>query len=148
MASAYIPHHNPPAQPVSDTISNSDDFYPDFSLADYRREMRNDDTVTDERLADRFIVAITMINALLDDWKAQQLGIDHLPEGTQTILYKAAVYCRVKTYLLEQYRDIDTTNDGHTKADAYERRIAYEQQREREAIRLLTGRKRTTAVLI
>ncbi|CAM3041254.1 head completion/stabilization protein [Dichelobacter nodosus] len=148
MASAYIPHNNPPAVPVSDTISNRDYFYPDFSLADYRREMRNDDTVSDERLAEHFAVAIVMINALIADWKAQQFGISHLPAGTATTLYKTAVYRRVKTYLLEQYRDIDTTSDGHAKADAYERRIAYEQQREREAIRLLTGRKRTTAVLV
>ena len=146
--SAFIPSDKPAPHPVSDIVTNPDAFYPDFSLSEFRREMRNDKTVTDERLAEHFEVAIIMINALIQDWRTQQLGIERLPVGTQTTLYKTAVYRRVKTYILEQYRDIDTTGDGHDRADKYDQRIAYEQQREREAVRLLIGKNRTTAVLI
>lgn len=143
-----IPRDIPAAEPVPDIVTNHDAFYPDFSISEFRREMRNDKTVTDERIANHFDNAIIMINALIADWRAQQLGIERLPVGQQTTLYKTAVYRRVKTYILEQYRDIDTTGDGNDRADAYMQRIAHEQQREREAIRLLIGKKRTTAVLI
>ncbi|WP_072281621.1 head completion/stabilization protein [Rappaport israeli] len=146
--SAWVPKNKPNEHPVPDIVVNPDAFFPDFSLSEFRREMRNDDTITNERLTEHFEVAIIMINALIADWRAQQLGIHRLPVGTQTTLYKTAVYRRVKTYILEQYCDIDTTGDGNERAEAYERRIAHEQQREREAVRLLTERKRTTAVLI
>ncbi len=155
MSEAFIPHNRPTEPPVDDNIINYDPFYPNFSLIDYRRIMRQDDTVTDTRLRENIILAMVMINGLLSDWRSQQLGINKLTNAQKILLYKHAVYSRAKTYLIEKYIDIDTTHNGEdsigsrqSRINSRQARIDTERKNEREFIRQLINKPRTTITLV
>lgn len=141
--STFIPR-NIPKKEVDDEVINFDSFYPNVSLSDYRSEYKNDDAVTDTRLKENIETAIIFINDSLKEWK------DKTPiwDDTKIHLYLRAVYHRTKIYILEQAKDIDTTSHGDKAVNTYAEKIKSEQQRERESIRLLTGRGRTTVVLV
>lgn len=147
MMTVFIPHTDVEEMEIEDIVQNPDPFYPALSLDEFRLLMRNDDIITNARLANYLRTAATFINSLLQPWRHNLTALDVLPTE-KALLYKTAVHHRAKTYILESYRDIDTTADGELRAEAYEKRIASEQQREREAIRLLTDKKRTTISLI
>ncbi|WP_249963551.1 head completion/stabilization protein [Histophilus somni] len=142
----FIPHSDVEETEIEDSVQNPDPFYPNFSLNEFRLLMRSDDIITAARLANYLSTAAIFINHLLHPWR-QRLK-DNTLSAEKNLLYKTAVHHRAKTYILESYRDIDTTGDGEQRADAYEKRISCEQQREREAIRLLTEKKRTTISLV
>lgn len=146
-SSTLIPHVQPDPIVIDDLIINYDTFYPDISIAKYRREYRNDDTVTDERLKESIETALIFINDALKKWRTANPELLALSDIQQQ-LYGRAVYHRTKQYVIKQYPDIDTTGDGADKAESMHLRIRDEQQGERETIRLLTGRARTTVTLI
>lgn len=141
--STFIPKNIPKKQ-VNDEVINFDSFYPNVSLSDYRSEYKNDDAVTDTRLKENIETAIIFINDSLKEWKVKTPVWD----DTKTHLYLRAVYHRTKIYILEQAKDIDTTSHGDKAVATYLPKIRSEQQRERETIRLLTGRKRITVALV
>lgn len=140
--STFIPRQRP-QKSVDDEIVNFNPFYPNISLSDYRSEYKADDMVTDARLKENIETAIIFINDSLESWKK-----DDTLTPTQSHLYLRAVYHRTKIYILEQAKDIDTTSYGDKAVATYLPKIRSEQQREREAIRLLTGRGRITVTLV
>lgn len=146
-SSTFIPHARPETVDIDDTVVNYDDFYPGLSLSEYRRKYRNDDTVTDERLKENMQTAFIFINNSLKAWRIAKKDLIQLSDE-QKKLYCRAVYHRTKILTIEQYPDIDTTGKGNDKGDAMLGRIKHEQQREREAIRLMTARLRTTITLL
>lgn len=149
--SVFIPHEDiEESDETADEVMNPDPFFPSLSIREFRLLMRNDDVVTEARLGHFLLTAAVFINDLLANYKKAltEKEVDTLPSENEKQLYKIAVFHRAKTYILESYRDIDTTGDGEQRAESYESRIAFEQQREREAIRLLIGKKRTTITLI
>ena len=146
-SSTLIPHVQPDPIVIDDLIINYDTFYPDISIAKYRREYRNDDTVTDERLKENIETALIFINDGLKKWRKDNPELLALSDIQQQ-LYGRAVYHRTKILTIEQYMDIDTTKSGADKSEQMQPRIRHEQQREREVIRLLTGRGRTTITLL
>lgn len=141
--STFIPR-NIPKKEVDDEVINFDPFFPNVNLSDYRSEYKMDDMVTNPRLRENIETAIIFINDGLNKFKD---GKTELTE-TQKHLYLRAIYHRTKIYILEQAKDIDTTSHGDKAVNTYAEKIKSEQQRERESIRLLTGRGRTTVVLV
>lgn len=143
ITSTFIPRNRPKDQ-VADEVVNFDDFFPNVRLSSYRQEYKTDDMVTDIRLRENIETAIIFINASLKDWKRSN------PEWTdeKEHLYLRAVYHRTKIFILEQHKDIDTTSHGDKAVATHQTKIRSEQQREREAIRLLIGRGRITVTLI
>lgn len=150
VSSTFIPHKTPDATPVADVVPNYDPFFPDISLSLYRKEYRNDDTVTDERLRENIETAILFINKSksLKAWQIVKMAMLLPLSDEEQQLYRRAVYHRTKVLTIEQYIDIDTTNDGTDEIKSLNTRLKQEKQRERETIRLLTGRNRTTIELL
>lgn len=145
--SSYIPHQQPTDPAVDDNIANTDAFYPAVSLADFRRTMRVDDIATDARVAEQIRTAMLMINGEIAFWRAQQTATE-LSDEQAKAYYRIALYHRAKAYIIEQYRDVDTTKSGHDEASALETRINVYLQRSREALRMLINVGRMTVVLI
>lgn len=141
--STFIPRRIP-GLAVDDEIVNFDPFFPNVNLSAYRAEYKTDDMVTDARLRENIETAIIFINDSLKDW--QKSNPNWTPAKSH--LYLRAVYHRTKIYILEQHKDIDTTSHGDKTVATYLPKIRFEQQREREAIRLLTGRGRITVGLV
>lgn len=148
--SAFIPHDRPKTT-IADAISNPDPFYPDCRLAEFREKMRVDDTASDARVKEQILTALHFINAELraglfrEQWHPSAAN---LPEP-DVFWYQAAVYHRAKAYIIEQYRDIDTSKTrGDARADDMENRIDVYLQRSREALRRLLHRSRATIKLI
>ncbi len=145
----FIPHDNQSAVPDDlDTIAATDDFYPSLSLTRYRQVMRVDDTVTHERAIESIESAIMTICEDVTQWRDKQtvasLSDLSTPRSDKEKLWEKAVFHRAKALSIEKYRDIDTTNDGHAKAEAMEERIDTYLQRSREFQRLLIDKPRTT----
>lgn len=106
----------------------NDGFFPDVKASDFRKTMRQDKTVTTERLRSSLINAITSINRQLTPWKALQVeagkatlaAVDPVEIGGKPVkvhYYLQAVYSLAKAELIERYRDFDATNSGREKAD-------------------------------
>lgn len=115
---------------ANDTIPNTF-FWPGISLSQYRKEMRTDGTVTEERLRQALLTAISEVNAELFVFREKQMsrGLDNLSDVPgETIdgelervrLYRNAVFCWAKASLVERYRDYDATGDGAKAAEEME----------------------------
>lgn len=141
--STFIPRQAPRVM-VADEVVNFDPFFPNVSLSAYRAEYKADDMVTDVRLKENIETAIIFINDSLRQLRSGGLRLS----DTQAHLYLRAVYHRTKIYIYEQSKDIDVTGHGGKTAESYLSKIRQEQQREREAIRLLIGRTRVTVSLV
>lgn len=147
---SFIPHNNQSSVPEGkDIIDCDDDFYPSLSLSDFRKFMRVDDTVSLDRIIEQMHMAIMMINHDISGWRSQQTAATLAVIGTDKLrAYRMAVYNRTKALIIENYRDIDTTGDGHAKADAMESRIDTYLQRSREMQRIVIASSRTTIKLV
>lgn len=143
VTSTFIPRKVPKLA-VADEVVNFDPFFPNVSLSAYRAEYKADDMVTDARLKENIETAIIFVNDSLREFRAGVLSLSE----TQAHLYLRAVYHRTKIYIYEQSKDIDVTGHGGKTAESYISKIRQEQQREREAIRLLIGRTRVTVSLV
>lgn len=111
----------------ADIITNSG-FWPEIDLGHYRRAMRQDGTVTAERLKEAALTAISEVNAELFGFKQQKLqeGVGSLQDvpaekiggmSSRVYFYRRAVYCQIKAEVSERYPDIDTTKSGQEKAE-------------------------------
>ncbi|MHB0817709.1 head completion/stabilization protein [Stutzerimonas stutzeri] len=147
-----------PTTLVEQAIEN-DGFWPDLSVAEFQRGYRLPAEYLMELLADGIAFAMGEVNQDLAKRKAawQRAGIEEvatadplvLPErSSHAATYKRAVYCRAKAYLLQQFATVnrrDTAENLAKEAPATEERfLAFSQQ----AVRLLQGRSRITAVLL
>lgn len=130
-------------------------FYPDITLSDLRWAMRVNGTVTTARLKHAATCAALYVNDLLKEWQAAQtaetLGdVPSTPVNDETrhlFLYRQAVYSFTKSYLIENYRDIDTTREGEKHAEALSTQIDDLRRDGQNAVRDLMGFKRMVAEL-
>ncbi|WP_341516513.1 head completion/stabilization protein [Citrobacter gillenii] len=111
-----------PAPEQAEVIKNTP-FWPDVSLSEFRSVMRTDGTVTQPRLKQVLLTAISEVNAELFDFRNRQrmLGWQALGEVPSDVLdgkseriqhYHNAVYCWARAVLNERYQDYDATASG------------------------------------
>lgn len=120
----------PVKESAQDIIENTH-FWPDLDLAQYRRAMRQDGTVTTERLRLLALTAVSEVNAELYGYRSKQMALGYaflsaVPaeridgESERVQLYRRAVWCWTKALTVESYRDFDSTAEGNKKADEVE----------------------------
>ncbi|HAV1620253.1 TPA: head completion/stabilization protein [Enterobacter hormaechei subsp. steigerwaltii] len=111
-----------PAPEQAEVIKNTP-FWPDVSLSEFRSVMRTDGTVTQPRLKQVLLTAISEVNAELFDFRNRQriLGFQALADVPADVLdgkseriqhYHNAVYCWARAVLNERYQDYDATASG------------------------------------
>lgn len=111
-----------PAPEQAEVIKNTP-FWPDVDLSEFRSVMRTDGTVTQPRLRQVLLTAISEVNAELFDFRNRQrmLGFQALAEVPADVLdgknertqhYHNAVYCWARAVLNERYQDYDATASG------------------------------------
>lgn len=111
-----------PAPEQAEVIKNTP-FWPDVSLSEFRSVMRTDGTVTQPRLKQVLLTAISEVNAELFDFRNRQrmLGFQALDDVPADVLdgkseriqhYHNAVYCWARAVLNERYQDYDATASG------------------------------------
>jgi len=147
-----------PARPDQATIAN-DSFFPDLVVADALAAMRQDGTVTPERLRAALIEAALSINGELAAWQVDQQAAGHtrleaVPapkvdgKSAHVHRYLRAVYCQARANLIERYRDYDATAAGDRHAEKLELSVDDLRRDARWAISDLLGIARTTVELI
>jgi hypothetical protein len=111
-----------PAPEQAEVIKNTQ-FWPDVDLSEFRSVMRTDGTVTQPRLKQVLLTAISEVNAELFDFRNRQrtLGFQALADVPSDVLdgkseriqhYHNAVYCWARAVLNERYQDYDATASG------------------------------------
>jgi len=139
-------------------ITNSA-FWPAISPTDCRKAMRIGSEITSERLRNALVDAVISTNADLNEWRLVQELMSHdslaaVPadqidgESSNLILYRRAVYNFAKAELTERYRDYDTTRQGGSRAEDLEDSVDDYRRNAILAIRMISGRDRTTVELI
>lgn len=147
-----------PAKAGQNPITN-DGFFPDIDVDQALVAMRQDGTVTPERLRAALIEAVLSINEELAAWKARQLGggcarMEDVPaqkvDGKSANLhrYLRALYCQARAGLIERYRDYDTTAAGDKHAETLEQSVDDLRRDARWAISDILGATRSTVELI
>jgi len=146
-----------PATQTDETIINQL-FYPNISLNDLRASVRMDQVIENSQLEFSVSQALIIINDKLAVWKEEQIAlgystIESIPGNDyglsrKIILYYQAVYQQTKYDLLQQYRDYDSSHQGHENADAMSGRLDYCLLQVDAAITALIGTKPTRVVLI
>lgn len=152
-----------PTTLVDQPIAN-DGFWPDLSVGEFQKAYRMPAEYLTELLVDGITQAMGEVNYDLRKRKAywQLAGIDNVETADQLLLedpnfmassYKRAVYCRAKAYLLLQFATVSrretvnrdsSGNPGKESPETHEQFLAFSQQ----AVRLIQGRGRITAVLL
>lgn len=113
----------PEAAPEQAGVIKNTPFWPDVDLSEFRSVMRTDGTVTQPRLRQVLLTAISEVNAELFDFRNRQrmLGFQALAEVPSEVLdgkseriqhYHNAVYCWARAVLNERYQDYDATASG------------------------------------
>ena len=147
-----------PTTLVDQAIEN-DGFWPDLSVAEFQKGYRLPAEDLSELLAEGIAFAMGEVNVDLAkrkaDWKvAGVTSVESadpmvLPERTfHVATYKRAVYCRAKAYLLQQFATVNRRESAENIAKespaTEDQFLTFSQQ----AVRLLQGRGRITAVLL
>jgi len=147
------------AQTSPEPVVSNSGFFPDIKPSDVRAAMRIDETVTAPRLHHAIVEAIAATNRELRDWRQTQqttgyTTLDTVPaeqiDGASELVarYLRAVYCTTKASLVERYRDMDATAEGHKRADLLESPIDDLRRDAAWAVRDILGVRRTTVELI
>ncbi|MNZ06715.1 Phage head completion protein (GPL) [compost metagenome] len=147
-----------PTTLVDQTIEN-DGFWPDLSVTEFQQGYRLPAEYLGEMLAAELTTALFEVNRDLAKRKAawQAAGIANVETADPMILpdraffaasYKRAVYCRAKASLLPQFATVtrreSAENTGKELPERAETFLAFSQQ----AVRVIQGRGRMTAVLL
>ncbi len=150
-----------PTTVVDQTIENNG-FWPNLSLAEYQKAYRLPGEYLGETLVTQLVVALNEVNADLArvegvlrdagvsnlDASADPLTVQGWAYASKVDLYKRAVYSRAKATALTDFATINrrevAENTGKEAPERSEMFLAYSQQ----AIRILQGRGRMTAVLL
>jgi hypothetical protein len=151
--SDFIPSTNPAAQPA--TVAN-DGWYPDLDVDDFKARTGHGDVFATSRLAEVLQAAMIEVNASLRDWRAAQTAASlaavpapHYGDSSEkVILYRTAVFARVRAQLLGTTRDYDSTKSGHARADALEATAETYLQQSAEALARLADGPRMVVELI
>ncbi|CAI2469399.1 Phage head completion protein (GPL) [Serratia ficaria] len=121
--------------PAADDVPDTDDggekisagaFWPDIVLKDVRMEMRISGAVTTTRLKHAVIEAMAHVIDQLARWQESQVSAGYailaaVPstaingESVKVFRYRRAVFSLARAYLIENYRDVDTTGDAGEK---------------------------------
>lgn len=147
-----------PAESGQNQIAN-DGFFPDIDVDTATEAMRQDGTVTAERLRGALVEAALSVNADLAMWRAVQQAagyatLEAVPaariDGKSAHLhrYLRAVYCEARAGLIERYRDYDATAAGDRKAEALMQAVEDLRRDARWATSDIVGRTRSTVELI
>jgi len=145
-----------PATQADITVGNLA-FYPDISLNTLRNSVRIDQVIENSQLQHIVEQALIIINDKLAGWQQQQqqqgyATIDAIATGyssTRLIrLYFQAVYEQCKYDLLQQYRDYDSSHQGHDNADHMNGRLDYCLLQMDAAVTAIIGDKPTRVTLI
>ncbi|HBO3937257.1 TPA: head completion/stabilization protein [Pseudomonas aeruginosa] len=137
----------------------NDGFWPNLGVAEFQAGYRLPAEYLVDLLADSLTIAMGEVNRDLAKRKAawQAAGMVSvetadpllLPERAfYAAIYKRAVYCRAKAFLLKQFATInrrpEAANLAKESPETYEQFLALSQ----EAVRQIQGRGRITAVLL
>lgn len=106
-------------------------FWPEILLRDLRLASRIPGRTTTSRLKFATTEAVAHVTDQLDDWRGIQESAGYstladVParmlngESVKVYRYRRAVYSAARALLLENARDVDTTEKGDRKADALE----------------------------
>ncbi|HDC2640180.1 TPA: head completion/stabilization protein [Salmonella enterica] len=106
-------------------------FWPEILLRDLRLASRIPGRTTTSRLKFVTIEAVAHVTDQLDDWRGIQESAGYstladVParmlngESVKVYRYRRAVYSAARALILENARDVDTTEKGDRKADALE----------------------------
>jgi hypothetical protein len=147
-----------PAESDQNLIVN-DGFFPDIDVDTAMEAMRQDGTVTAERLRGALVEAALSVNKDLAVWRAEQQAADYATleavpvaqiDGKSAHLhrYLRAVYCEARAGLIERYRDYDATAAGDRKAEALMQAVEDLRRDARWATSDIVGRPRSTVELI
>ncbi|MGE0082011.1 MAG: head completion/stabilization protein [Thiohalomonadaceae bacterium] len=134
-------------------------FFPAVQVDAFRATTRLQDTVTDGRVLQALREAVISVNGELRAWREQHVALGYaslasVPAdryGDMTELehhYLTAVYANAKALLMEQYRDIDSTEAGNRRAAEFDGTVESWRREAREAIRAMLGVPRATVELI
>ncbi|HHA1309130.1 head completion/stabilization protein [Klebsiella pneumoniae] len=113
----------PEQAPEQAEVIKNTPFWPDVDLSEFRSVMRTDGTVTQPRLKQVLLTAISEVNAELYDFRNRQqmLGWRTLADVPGEMLdgkseriqhYHNAVFCWARAVLNERYQDYDATASG------------------------------------
>lgn len=138
-----------PLAPVSQPVSNPDPFYPDLDIVELQTVYRVPIDYSPELLAESLTVAMLEINADLNGARARWIAAGQSElDSAQTALYRRAVLCRAKSYLLTQFATVvarpAANNEGKSAPERADTFITLSGQ----ALRLLQGRGRIGVRLI
>lgn len=137
----------------------NDGFFPDIDVDTATAAMRQDGTVTAERLRAALVEAALSVNADLGAWRTEQQAagyetLESVPsaqidsKSAHLHRYLRAVYCEARAGLIERYRDYDATAAGDRKAEALMQAVEDLRRDARWATSDIIGRPRSTVELI
>lgn len=143
----------------SDDGLQNDGWWPDLSLSEIRKATRTDGTVTDERLRDSALYAMSHVNQQLAIWHARQVDagyaqLEDVPAPSLggasrlLMLYRRAVFATVRADVMERYRGFDSSADAERRAQDNDPAIAEQMRNARWAVRDIMGEPHATVELI
>ena len=153
----FAPTNNP--NDTSDQTVGNIDFFPAIAVADFRRDTRVQDTVTDYRVMLAIRSAMIKTNKELATWQATQVTAGHATLAAVPAdkyddisrlvhLYTNAIYAKAKAIIIAKYRDTDSTRAGDDRADEIENTEDDYHGEHREAVRAILGVSRATVELL
>lgn len=156
--SGFVATAQAAGDPEADALIN-DGWFPDLSLSAIRATVRIDGTITDERLTEAALYAISNINDRLRKFQDAHIaaGVDSLAdvsgrelggERRLVLLYRRAVYSTIKADLIERYRDYDSTDAGQARAEQLDPAIDEQRRNATWAVRDILGESHTVVELI
>ena len=149
---------NNPNDTSNQTVKNLA-FYPDINIADFKKAYRVSDTITDQRTIEAIKNALINVNDQLANWQADQAlagisSLSNVPSDNYGNItkhqqcYYTAVYATAKSYLIDEYRDTDTTNSGNAKTQDMDESADIYLAMAKSSIRKLLGIAKSTIELI
>lgn len=154
--SSFIPAN--PATGTDEQIANNG-FFPPLSLAQFKADYRLEGNIADSRIKAALTFAMIDSNRLLASWQASYIASGYLTldeisaqqYGDHTELYIAylrAVSHRACAQLLDDYRNYDSTGEGHDRADELTAKADDHRAQAHSALASLSGESSTLIELI
>jgi len=149
---------NNPNDTSDQTVTNLP-FYPSIVVTVFKKAVRLQDSVTDQRVIESIRSAMIAVNDQLVTWQAAQVALGYatlaeVPSDDYSDVtkfqhcYLRAVYATTKAELLDYYRDSSTTDKGNERADEFETTTESYLTEAKTAIRKILGKPRSTIELI
>ncbi|EYC51459.1 head completion/stabilization protein [Hylemonella gracilis str. Niagara R] len=156
---SFIATETPPPA-IAEPVIVNDGFFPDVDPKQLREDAALPGAITAPRLRQAVLRAILDVNRELEPWRARQVAAGHgslaaVPAATvagetsaNVVYYRAAILSHVQAALAEQYRAIDTTGKGDSKAERLEATADDHRRNLRWAVAAILGRTNTVVELI